>query len=325
MQEKIKKLINGYYEPYAIRDVNKLIAKIYSAKSVNDSKLELEKNKSYIRALQERYKNLAYERNRLAKRSGFSDFFEYLYSWDKIPFKQDFLDKQSAKMINKVVKNIPNRIKNEPWFGTIFHSFNYEPYFESNYYKTPVSAATSFLYKNKILSKEEFKQIKLIPNSDNLFYVDCDFNKKAVKLHYDKTSIHNFSGFISFIHEMGHALYCRKLIDKKINPKEKSSYEHELKAFELELKYEKTLPAATRNLLKNTLMQQYINYQFEQKIYEDYKADYAEVYANSMRLVLPSLKAKKNPLYALDYSLVHYPCYSTVYTAVYTKLLLWGN
>lgn len=321
MQKKIEELIIGYYEPYSILDVNKLITKIYSAKSIKESEYELEKNKSYLRVLQKRYRNLVFERNRLAKKNGFSDFFEYMYVWDKIPFKHDSLMKQSVKMVKKVNRNIPDQVKNEPWFGTIFHSFNYEAYFKNNYYKNPIETAKNFLYKNKLISKDQFNRIKLVPNSDNLFYVDYNFNKKIVKLHYDKTNIHNFSGFMSFLHEMGHALYCQELIDKKIDPIKISSYEHEIKAFSLELKYEKTLPITTRNLLKNTLMQQYINFQFEQKIYKDPKVDFAKIYANSMRLVLPNLNARTNPLYVLDYSLVHYPCYSTVYTAVYTNLL----
>lgn len=320
MDEKIDKLIVDYYKPLTLPEVNRLSRKIYSASSVKESKKALKKHEPYLKALDYRFKNLVELRNELARNNGYGNFFEYLYEWDDIPIQPDPLGKKIRKTGKKIYNQVPKKIKEESWFNTVFNSLNLESYLPSAKIKDPMSKALGFTFKNKHATKTTFRQVSFRPNNDNYYNADYDEETNKTTIHYDKKGIRLYSGILSLIHEIGHAIYIQKLINENTNPNQASSYKHELQAVSLEVAYLSTLPELEQQLINAKFITQFVNFDFEQKIYQNPKHDFSKIYADSMRVFLPNLKAKKNPLYVLDYSLVHHPCYSSVYSAVYTKL-----
>lgn len=321
MDKKIDKLIVDYYKPLTLPEVNRLSREIYSAGSPKESKKALKKHEPYLKTLDDRFKNLVELRNELARNNGYGNFFEYLYEWDAIPISPEALKIKVKKVGKSIYQQIPNKIKSEPWFNTIFNSLNLKLYLPKTKTKQPLSKAENFITKNNFTTTKALNQIKYKPNKEGLYYVDYNEETKNITVHYDQKQVVHYSVLLGLIHEIGHAIHIQNLINNNLGPNEESSYKHELQALKLELAYLQTFPPKEQRLIKTTYTIQFINFDFEQKIYQNPKHDFSKIYADSMRVFLPNLKAKKNPLYVLDYSLVHHPCYSSVYSAVYTKLL----
>ncbi len=320
MNDLSKLLIDRYFEPYQKEDISNIRKKIYSAKSVSESRAQLKKYSPHLAKLKKRYKQLVSERNKLAIRNGHSNFFKYMWNWDKIPQKNiSKFNKISQQKYNKIQKEIPVYIKKAEWFQTIFNSFNYESYTNQKTYNLPKDIHKYLIRSNKA-NQNTLSMINLHPNSKGIYAVDYNFKKRQVNLFYDKRNT-TVSGAITLAHEYGHALYCLSLISKNLDPNTKSSYRHEKAAIKTELDFEKTLTLKTRKLLKARFLTTYINNIFEQEVYNNIKLDFDTVYAKATKKVIPNITEKSNPLYSLDLSLIYNPCYSSVYCTVYNKLL----
>lgn len=277
-------------------------------------------NKQKLDNLSTIFSLLVKERNELAKSKGFSNYYDFVVDWYGISghaleeFRLNY-----SKLSNRIISEILNiKTVNEDYWSeynnpTAFHLLD-----DDHNYKLPDDVYNFF--KRKTLNFQDItRRIKLIQKPNRYFYTDYELKDKTVAITGDISNTSS-SNAIAFAQEVGHAHEFIKLMDKKVNPDNKSAYWHEKKAIEKEIEFEETLDKVTIAANRDRVLYHYTLALFEDVIYKNQNINFSEIFANVHNKVYPS-KQVSNPFYLLNSFLIDWPCYSVIYASVYTELL----
>jgi len=307
LENNIKKAIKDFYLPLSQTEVRNLFVALYTQKNLKAATEVLKKNEEYINTLQKRFKSLVLLRNKLAKEG---NYWQYMALWDKIPKKEIVrFEEKSMQKVKKILEALSENYKESYWFNTVFNSLNYQSYIESDIV-IPEDIINAFI-GHKLCKKEDLSKIVFRKTKD--WSASTQFNKKDGKMiiRYDP-SYPTLATAVGIAHELGHALGGNKKMD---------TYQDEKEAIRLELKYAETLPKkAQQEILSEKLLTYAISF-FEKEVYTNPKQDFAKAYAKTFRKIHSEIDVKRNPLYVFNTHLIKYPCYSTVYVAIYNQLL----
>jgi|GEM_PF-7012630 len=296
--------IENFYAPLSRKEARDLFIKLHTQNSLKEAEGVLLKNIKYIRKLQKRYKTLVLMRNKLVN----MNYWEYIALWDGVP-KKDLanIDSMSMKTIKKILTYLPNNYKKAYWFNSIFNNLNYQTYEDS--VKLPDNVIDS-LIDHRLCNKKDLEKIVFKKTDNWIASTDFDEESKKTIINYDPRHA-NYSSAVAIAHEIGHALQKEKDLN---------TYAHEKKAIEFELTYTKTLPKKIQNKVYADKLLTYATFFFEKEIYANPSQDFAKIYAKSIQKIHPEIEIKSNPLYVFNFHLIDYPCYSTVYVAIYNQL-----
>jgi len=290
-------------------------------KKLKERKEAYKKFKDIILALKPIFKEIVIERNRLAKDEGFPSHLEYALKNDGTPEEKfSFFLKKADKIIEHVNKNLPLPNKPPKWYWSKFNI----P--DSLYLINPPKfTIPEDVYK---LAKENLPEVKNVISKIKIekkigFNPSARYdwkNKKVIIETPTKPSIYNA---LTFIHELGHAIYFLKLAEKNIAPLSKSRYWHEKKAFKFKFKFENlALPKEVKNASRERVLADFLTAFFEHQVYTNPNQDFDKVYAESISRCYPQKpKQKSNPLYVLENSLIFRPCGVATGSVVQAELL----
>ncbi len=306
IENKIKESIKSFYLPLNQAEVRNLFVALYTQENLKAANEVLEKNEDYINTLQKRFKSLVLLRNKLVK----NNYWEYIALWDKVP-KEELVrfEEKSLVTVKKILNGLPENYKEPYWFNTIFNNLNYQFFIKSDV-DTPKDVLDTFI-RHRFCKKEDLSKI-IIRKTKN-WSASAQFNKKDGKtvIEYDP-SYPTYGTAVAIAHELGHALQGDKEVD---------TYRDEKEAIRVELKYLKTLPENIQNVVLTEKLLTYATGFFEKEIYTNPNQDFAKAYARSIQKIHPEIDIQSNPLYVFNTHLIKYPCYSTVYAAIYNQLL----
>ncbi len=316
----IDKLVKSYYYPYNEQRVEDIYGQIITEEDKLRRELLLREYNPFINRLRSRFKKLILERNNLAQKNGFDNYFDYISDWDKIPKRElkNFL-KEGGLTSRRILARLPERFKDPDWLQGNYNNFNFYGMVEDRKFDIPDEIFNLLISKIKI-KKEVLSQIELKKTSTFIFFANNDFEQKRAWIEYDKRK-NDISGAIIFAHECGHAIEHIKLMQKGIDPKSKSYYYHELRAIEMEMKFIDLLSHDAKEARIGNFLYTFANTFFEHEIYKNPECDYDIAYAESRNKVCPQMRQTRNPFYLLNTFLVEYPCYSTIYSVIYNSLL----
>src|SRR3972149_8197086 len=121
----IQKLIKSYYHPYNEQSVRAINDDIITAKTEPQRELLLKKYGSLINKLKPRFKKLVLERNKLAQKHGFDNYFDSISDWDKIPKKKlNGFSKKGEESAKKIFDSLPDKFKDQKWLKGNYNNFN---------------------------------------------------------------------------------------------------------------------------------------------------------------------------------------------------------
>jgi len=316
---KIYRLVDSYYKPYSKNYLEKLFYDISSADSNRKSEKIFKKNEDYINGLKSKFKQLVLERNNLAKSKGNDNYFDFIAEWDGVP-KQDIINffAKAGDLSRKLLDELPFDNSKIDWFSSNYNNFNFELQLGKPKYKLP-KEVVDFIKKNP--SKNKYlKKIKLNPVEDTTFTTDYDYKKGEATINYDKNNS-RLHDALSMAHEFGHAIGMVRNYAEGKETSQPKPFPDETRAVKFELEFLAAQKADIRKVAQAGSIYYFVNTLFEEKIYKDPEVDFDEVYANTHNVISPLIKQKSNPLYVLNSFLIEYPCYSTNYSVIYSKLL----
>ncbi|QQG47471.1 MAG: hypothetical protein HY044_05115 [Candidatus Woesebacteria bacterium] len=320
-QKSIQKLINKYYQTCSFEEIEHLRFFILDDNASLEEKIKRYKNKQkLINSLELIFKEIVVQRNELAMENGYRDYFHFALDWYGISEKQtqSFMA-ESRLVIKKIVSRLPisGDISKDYWGK--YSSPNLPLVIaDKNSYAIPDKVYT-FLESKNIANRETLSRIELKQYPNRYFYTDLDKQRKKVVVKCNLESTTSV-GALSFAHEMGHALTYLKMIDKNVDPESKSSYWHEKRAILTEMEFEDSLETKVRDANRDRILYQFVLTYFEYYIYSKSDKDFANLYAKANRFCYPT-KDSSNPFYVLNTFLVDRPCYSAIYSYIYTELL----
>jgi hypothetical protein len=317
---KIDKLTKKYYSIASASSLEKLRAQLfYEDLSLNERKKLYKKKEKIFAPLEEVFKELVHVRNEIAKVKGHDNYFDFIAQWDGIPKKdleQFFL--KSKKQAKQIISQLPNT--NLPdWFWSEYNAPNPILLFETLSYSLPNDVFNALEIKQSELEKIQ-KRVKFKQKRQRYNWATPNAKEKTVEILHSKND-QSALGAINLAHEIGHARAFLKLMDKNIDPESKKDYWHETQAINSEFAFEKTLPENERNIVRERFLGHFILTFFEHSIYKNPNQDFKKVFAKANRLYYPT-KQKENPFFLLNTFLVNNPCYSTIYSVLYSKLLV---
>lgn len=286
---------------------------------LDERKNNYEENTKLIDTLKDIFVSIIKERNKMANDEGFDNYFDFVTDWYGLSKLQiDNWNECYVHISKKIVDRIPeyNGHPDDYWskFNNPVAYFLYE---DNNTYKIP-SSIYNFFLKEDTQFRDIQSRIKLIEETNRYFYTDFNNKDKTVEIKGNISSVESASA-ITFAQEVGHAMAYIKLMDENIDPDTKSSYWHEQEAIKKELEYENSLPEKVINVNRDRILYHYVLTSFEKSIYTS-SIDPDIAYAKAHNEIYGA-KQDKNPFYVLNYFLVDMPCYSAVYSIVYTELL----
>ncbi|MBI3396939.1 hypothetical protein HY045_00525 [Candidatus Woesebacteria bacterium] len=315
---KFQTLSRKYYLPYDKVKVAEIFNELVTSRSENQRKILLDRYSPFINILKDRFKNLVYERNKLAQIKGFNNFFDYVADWDKVPARklENFL-KNAVETSQKILDNLPEKFKEPAWLTGNYNNLNFYGQVENMKIRIP-DDVFEFLIKKINVKNDVLSKIVVQETNDTLYSAEPEVYQGNVIIKYSKSG-RRIEDAIGFSHECGHAIELLSLIKKNIKPTGKPSYYHEEKAVDIELRYAKSL---SRNIIKarvGNFLYTFANSLFEHEIYNNPDCDYEVAYANSRNNVCRQLNQIRNPFYVFNTFLVEYPCYSTIYSVIYNS------
>ena len=321
-RKKAARLIERYYGIADWDLIDRIRIEIFHPKKkLKERKEAYKKFKDVISALKPIFKKIVIERSRLAKDEGFPSHLEYVLKNDGTPEeKLGFFFKNADKVIEEVNKNLPLPNKLPKWYWSEFNI----P--DSLYLINPPKfTIPEDVYK---LAKKKLPEVKKVISKIKIekkigFNPSARYdwkNKKVIIETPIKPSIYHV---LTFIHELGHAIYFLKLAEKKIAPLSKSRYWHEKKAFKFKFKFENlALPKEIKNASRERVLADFLTAFFEHQVYTNPNQDFDKVYAESINRCYPNKpKQKSNPFYVLENSLIFRPCGTVTGSVVRAELL----
>lgn len=318
----IHKQVKNYYNPYNRLKIVDIDSKIITAKTELEREQLLKKYTPLINKLKDRFKKLVLARNKLAQKYGFDNYFDFISDWDKVPKNKlnDFL-RDGEVAAKKIFDSLPKRFKDSDWLTGNYNNFNFDGFIANKDIDIP-NDIFNFLNKKLKVKKEILDSIKLEETKDNIFTANADFTKRKVIIKYsDSDPDANLATAMGLAHEFGHAIEQVNLMQKGVNPEDRSFYYHETYAINLEMKFAESISNDARKARIGNFLYTFANAFFEYEVYKKPDCDFEVVYAQSRNKVCPQLKQIRNPFYVFNTFLIEYPCYSTIYSVIYNEYL----
>lgn len=261
------------------------------------------------------FRQLVVERNKIAKKKGFKNYFEFMADWDGIPQKKlaYFLD-HKEDFVNKILNLLQPK-----FIDNLNEYFNFYP--QVNYKVKGEQELLNYLINGKKIDINLLGRIKLVVIGGYLYKTKFNYKKKSVIIECSQGANETLEGYLSLAHEFGHALFLLKLMDKGINPKQESNFINEKAAVKMELEYSRFLSKNVYTARIGNFLHTFTNTVFEHQIYTNPEYDFGVAYLESRRQVYKSFGAEISQNYLKNMFFVEYPCYSSIYSVIYSVFL----
>jgi len=178
------------------------------------------------------------------------------------------------------------------------------------------------------LAKRAFPEVeKIIPRIEigpvTDFCPSAKFIKETKSVLIQVPNKNCICNFLTFVHELGHALSLIRLADKGIDPRSKSKYWHEKEAYKFKFKFEeKCLSEEIKNASRGSVLGHFLITFFEYEIYNNPDQDFNKAYAQAINRCYPGrANQEENPFYVIENGFIYRPADATA-SVVCTELLL---
>lgn len=317
LMNRIDKLFLKYYEKCDRDCVENIRNEIFDRRNnLSKRKILYRKYSSVIDRLQKIFQKIVVERNNIAQEEGFPDYFCYMNNWTGLSSRNFIVFEKSYLKISKKISSFFLAAQPPDWHKTIFNNLDLSAFFYDKSVDIPKDVFLAF--REYGLSKNHTNRILLLKRDYRYYKTEYDRKSKLVRIYYDKDG--GIDSAVLFAHELGHAITYLNLIDRNKDPDEKKWIWHELRAIKAELNYEKSLPELAQKAVRDRVLYHFVKTLFEKSIYTNSDQDFSEIYAWAHNQVYPG-KQVSNPFYVLDTSYIEDPCYSSLYSVIYSKLL----
>lgn len=314
--KRVAKAMEKYFDVATPEEVDKIMFDIFSLKkNLAQRKKVFARHKKTILALKPLFKQLVIELNKVAKKGGYKNHFDFTSKNDGIPKeKLELFFKKVDRVIKAINEKFPPPPKNFDWYWSEYNL------------PDPLCLVTKKRYSIpddifKMIKKKDPKVAVAIPRIKikklKDFYPQTKYDKKkktvTIYISTKETDIHNT---LKFVHELGHALVMLGSVDKNIDLSGKSRYWHEKEGIKETFALEKTLLSKkVREASQADFLLGFFTLAlFEYEIYNNPDQDFDKVYAKAINRCYLKAKQRENPFYVLKNTLTTRSCASALYS-----------
>lgn len=311
--KSFSKAASRYFEIFP-HDQQMLVKKNVFDKKPQERSEAWQKFNLPVDEIQERFKKITQERNKLAKERGFNSYIELRldhYSIPKLHYTKMLQDVDSyIGICNKKLANLGNLPEN------FFSEFNPPCY---------ICRVRNFPFKNKEEILEYFsKKFNIDSKIKDNFQITYgeksgldyseDTERFVITLQKDSNKRHQL---MDLVHELSHMLVYLKFGDAK----EKGLYGREKETLEIETEILKDVSQELYSALFGEFLKVYWRVFFEIELYKNPKENLSKLYAEAFNKCFPKGNQKDNHLYLLDSRITLNPLSTLPHAVAQSQLL----
>ncbi|MCG2685876.1 hypothetical protein L6258_00710 [Candidatus Parcubacteria bacterium] len=315
--EGVARVSEGYYNTASLPELDRIWFGLFKpSKSLRERQAAFAKHKSTIVTLKPIFKEIILERNKMAVKKGYQNYFEFITSYNGLTNEQlELFFKRVDKFIEDLNKKLPHSKPTWYWskYGVpdVLTFDSTKPLDEKEY---SVESLCQKIKKRKlkiaeVIPRIEIKELKFFPKSTGRYpKAVFDWKKKSVTIFVILKKVTAYS-VRSFFHELAHASTDLELLDKGVRPNTKSRCWREYEAIKVQLKLQRIfLPSDVRDVIEAGHLRALLTTLFEYEIYNHPDDDFDQTYAKVINRCFLKAHQTRNPFYVIDYYLINRPC-----------------
>jgi len=320
---KLARILEEYHSTAHWKVIEAIRFEIFAPnKNFKERQKAYEDYKDVILKLKPIFKRLIIERNRLAREEGYKNYFEFITQKDGVPKEKiNFFFTKADKIIKDINHKLPLPKILPGWYWSEFNIPD-----ALSLVNVPKYSIPDDIHKMAEKFHPEIKRIISRIKIEKIegFYPRTKFVKETKSVVVEASTEPSIYNFLTFVHELGHAIAFITLAEKGIDPLSKSKYWQEKQAYNFKVEFEElALSEKVKNASRGEVLGDFFTALFEWTIYTNSNQDFDEAYAKAFnRCYLYAAGQKKNPFYVLENGLVLGPCSVVTASVVEAELLL---